>query len=80
MSWAFNTVPSRLPEVYWGNSLEDIRFKVKIVLGFEHMRSIQQFAHFLKVAAMALGGDSEKAQAPKDKASAQAAFAAVIGG
>jgi hypothetical protein len=54
--WSFDTVPSRLTEIFWSNSWEDIRFKMKMRMQYEQIKTIQEYETLCIVVSRALGG------------------------
>ncbi|MDR3436436.1 hypothetical protein [Telmatospirillum sp.] len=57
--------------------------KVELKLKFEHMKVLQEFSSFAKVAALALGGGDDQQQedaTPANAMDAQMQFAALMGG
>lgn len=77
--WAFNKVPSELPEFFWQVTRRDIKVKMNLRYGEESSRVVQDFQTTMKVAALALGGKpSEEVQPTNSLAEAKAAFASAF--
>lgn len=81
-------VPSRLSEVYWGNTYGDIKYRLKIRVGEAQATHSQMFEALCNTVSMALGGKEESSEAksarieqeaPKNKTEAMAQFRSVFG-
>ncbi|MDD4864776.1 MAG: hypothetical protein PHE38_12295 [Alishewanella agri] len=85
LCWAFDTVPSRLIQIYWQYSFADLKYKLKVRAGEAMATHAQNFEIMAKVVSQALGGGSKKSGPPngvKPVQNAQQAlqqFAAVFG-
>lgn len=70
--WVFSTTPSGLDDLLWTVTLEDIRIKLKLKVGYEQAIILQQFSNVATIVSKALGGGKEeKGEAPKDIVDAQ---------
>ena len=76
--YAFGCVPSDIDIIYWSNTEDDIRTKIKLVLGIERARATENFQALAYVVSAALGG--KKNSAPiENEAQAVARFAGIFG-
>lgn len=57
--WAFDTVPSRLRELYWSHTLDDLRTKVRLKVGYETTVALQSYNTLASIVTAALGGKSK---------------------
>lgn len=77
---AFNAVPSQLHrEIFWNVTLSDIKTKVKLYIGEQQAKIIQDFQSMMEVMSLAFGDGSKKqdreVEKPKSAADARAKFA-----
>jgi hypothetical protein len=54
--WAFDTAPSRLPIVFWAHSHNDLQTKVRLKIGHEQAKVIQDFQTMAQILSAAFGG------------------------
>jgi hypothetical protein len=54
--WAFDTLPSRLCELYWSITWDDLRTQVRLKLGNEQAKSNQGVVSLIFVASKIFGG------------------------
>jgi hypothetical protein len=76
----FDAIPSELPQIYWRCSLNDIRVKLRLYIGYEQSQVFQQFQTMALLLSQAFGGkkkDKEVAQ-PKTKDELELAFRSVF--
>lgn len=71
LCWAFQTVPSRLPQVYWAYTLKDLKFKLRVAAGEALASHNQTFEALAKVVTQALGGGTSKSKSPPDATEVQ---------
>lgn len=64
LCWVFNTPPSRLDELYWSHTLEDLRKMVELRIQYDLMRFIQEKESFRDVVAEAMGTKTETKSRP----------------
>lgn len=57
--WAFDTLPSRLDELYWTITFEDLRTKLRLKFGYEQHRVIQDFQTLAIIVGKVFGGSKD---------------------
>ena len=81
--FVFKTIPSQLTVIFWSHTLEDIKVKTKLVLGFQTVAMTQEYVTLLNAAGAIFGKESpkenKKGRIPKDEAEAMAMAASVFG-
>lgn len=83
-----DTVPSRLREVYWRFSFEDLKSKLRTCTSFQQVRFAQEFQTLAEIVSAAFGTAKTKpdsdnkhsgTMAPKNGAEAASMLKAVLG-
>jgi len=78
----FDCVPSNILQVYWKNTLNDIKVKLRLYLGQRQAEIVQDLQNMSIVASRLFGGEkSDKGDAikPQTKAEMENAFKSVFG-
>ena len=79
-------MPSRLPEIYWAYTFQDLRSRLRLKVNLENLRGLMEFDNLVEVAAAVFGGKGkgkgkgapDGAKPAQSVAEAQAQFAAVM--
>ena len=72
-------MPSDLTQIYWRCTLNDIRVKLRLYIGYEQSLIFQQYQTMALILSQAFGGEKKKqVHEPKTKDELEMAFRSVF--